>query len=167
MLPTLSVTMSNYNHGHYIGGALDAILSQSARPGEVIVIDDASTDNSIEVIQSVVRRDPVVRLIRNGHNMGILANCATLLEMAAGDYIYSAAADDFVLTGFFEKSLSLLEQHPQAGLCVSDAGYIDGLTKRTWCNRLAIDTKPCYLSPEETVGGCGGVPSPCRDIRAS
>jgi glycosyltransferase involved in cell wall biosynthesis len=68
---TLSVIMVNYNHGKFIGEALDAILSQSYRPMEIIVIDDASTDNSLEIIQQFVRRDLIIRLIRREKNMGV------------------------------------------------------------------------------------------------
>jgi len=49
-MPTLSVMMTNYNYGRYIAEALEAILTQSFQPKEVILVDDASTDNSIEVI---------------------------------------------------------------------------------------------------------------------
>ena len=51
MQATLSVTMTNYNHAHFIGDALDAILDQSYKPLEIIIIDDASTDDSYNIIQ--------------------------------------------------------------------------------------------------------------------
>ena len=54
--PTLSVGMPNYNHGHLIGRALDAIVAQSRPPDELIIVDDASTDRSLEVIESYAKR---------------------------------------------------------------------------------------------------------------
>jgi len=112
----LSVIMSNYNHSRYIGEALQAILSQSYRPMEVIVVDDASTDNSVEVIQKFADRDTIIHFIRNKKNMGAIYDIHKLLKLAKGDYIYAAAADDWILPGFFEKAMNVALQYPQAGI---------------------------------------------------
>jgi len=109
--------MSNYNHGCYVAEALDAIVSQSLKPFEVLVCDDGSTDNSVEIIQRFVDKHPFVRLVRNDKNMGIFASSDRLTAMASGDYLYYASADDKILPGFLEKSMKLLQQYPQAGLC--------------------------------------------------
>ena len=115
--PTLSVITANYNHAHLIGEALDAILRQSLRPLELIVVDDGSTDNSVEVIERFARRDTTIRLVRNERNMGAQLTSNRGLQHASGAYMYFAAADDRILPGFFEKSIALLTQYPQAGLC--------------------------------------------------
>ena len=65
LLPTLSVLVNNYNYARFIGEALEAILNQSYRPSEVIVVDDASIDNSVEIIHQFVKRDPIVHLVKN------------------------------------------------------------------------------------------------------
>lgn len=67
----LSVVVPNYNHAQYLPEALNAILNQSCRPMEVIVIDDCSTDNSVEVIEAFIRMDPIIRLYRNERNRGV------------------------------------------------------------------------------------------------
>jgi len=59
---TLSVIMSNYNHSRFLPEALDAIVNQSRQPDEFIIIDDASTDNSVEIIQSYASRYPFIKL---------------------------------------------------------------------------------------------------------
>ena len=144
---TLSVVMSSYNYGSYIGAALEAILSQSFRPSEVIIVDDASTDNSIEVIDQFIRRDPVVKLVRNEKNMGVFFTGNLGISLATGDYLYGAAADDKVLPSFFEKSITLLEQHPQAGLCSTDMAYIDRQGHRTGEYHAADFNHAAGLSP--------------------
>jgi len=147
----LSVVMSSYNYGSYIGDALDAILSQSFRPYEVIIVDDASTDNSAEVINEFVRRDPIVKLVRNERNMGVHFVTERGISLATGDYIYGAAADDRILPTFFEKSIDLLEQYPQAGLCSSDMAYIDVQGNRTGEYRAADIAQASFLSPSEVL----------------
>ena len=114
---SLSVIMCNYNHAHYIGEALQAILDQTFRPIEVIVIDDGSTDNSVEVIEQFAQRDSIIRFFRNDKNQGVVFTANRGLQIALGDYVYFASADDKVLPGFFEKSMKLLAQYPHAGFC--------------------------------------------------
>src|ERR1044071_8971404 len=98
----LSVLMPNFNHGRFLPEALDAILGQSYQPFEVIVIDDASTDNSVEILERFAARHSCIRLVRNEQNMGVMHNVNHLLNLASGDYLLFAAADDVILPGFFE-----------------------------------------------------------------
>src|SRR3954468_1125884 len=101
-MPTadLSVFLANYNHARYLPRALDAILSQSVRPREVIVVDDASMkDNSLEVLDGYARLDPVVRVVRNETNLGVVPTYNKGLGLASADYVFLAAADDYLLPG--------------------------------------------------------------------
>jgi len=149
---SLSVIMANYNHAHYIGEALQAILSQSLRPKEIIIVDDASTDDSVAVIEQFVKRDPIIHFIRNDQNRGPLFSHNRALDIASSDYVYFPAADDRVLPGLFEKSMNILAQYPQAGLCCSDPAsftdHVDVISE----NRLYFNDRPCYFSPAELVG---------------
>jgi len=150
-LPTLSVTLPNYNHASYVAEALEAILAQSVRPLEVAVIDDASMDNSVEIIQEFVRQDPIVTLVKNEHNKGGVVNVNRHLARALGEYHYTAASDDKVLPGFFEKSLELLAKYPQAGLCCSDYVTFDTEKGIVAENALRLCDHPCYISPAQLV----------------
>lgn len=147
---TLSVIVCNYNHAHFLPEALQAILDQSCRPLEVIVIDDASTDNSVEVIEAFVRKDPIVRLYRNEHNQGSFVSANRGLHLATGDYVYWGAADDRVLPGFFAKSMDMLACYPQAGLCSALLQLIDeeGVDKG-WVRTPVISRQAVFLSPEK------------------
>jgi len=150
-LPRLSVVVPNYNHAAYLPHCLDALLQQSAQPFEVIVIDDASTDNSREVLEQYTSRHSILRVHRNEKNQGVVYGLNRGLELAQGDYVCFPAADDEVRPGFFEKSLRLLAQHPQAALCCTTCEwrYVDsGLT---WHMGTGMAHKPCYLSPDDLV----------------
>jgi len=144
---SLSVMMANYNNSQYIGEALGAIIKQSFQPLEVIVIDDGSTDNSIDVIKGMQEKYPKIRLLRNEKNRGVLYTINRCLSEAKGDYVYPASSDDKVLPGFFEKSMNLLAKYPQAGLCFCDWKMIE--EGRTFENRAYLSDKPSYFSPEE------------------
>jgi glycosyltransferase involved in cell wall biosynthesis len=151
-MPTadLSVVLANYNHARYLPRALDAILSQSVRPREVIVVDDASTtDNSLEVLDGYARRDPVVRVVRNEANLGVVPAFNKGLGLASAEYVLLAAADDYLLPGFLEKSLAILKRHPQAGLCFSYDSFTVGDDGPLQANPSGWCSQPAYFPPDD------------------
>ena len=147
---TLSVVMCNYNHGHYIEEALQAILSQSLPPFEVIVIDDGSTDNSVQIIEGIAEKNPSVKFYRNVKNKGVWYSSNRGAKIATGEYIYFAAADDRVCPGFFEKSVKILNQNPQAGLSSALLKIIgkDG-NDEMWAKTPVISSTECFLSTDQ------------------
>jgi len=150
-LPRLSVIIPNYNHAHFLPRSLTAIVQQSAQPMEIIVIDDASTDNSVEVIESFAAKYPVIRFYRNEINRGSLFTVSRGLDLASGDYVLGAAADDEVLPGFFEKSLRLLAKHPEAALSATITEFREAHTGVHWLWGAGIVESPTYLSPARMV----------------
>lgn len=151
--PTLSVVMPNYNHARYLPEALQALLDQSYRPLEIIVMDDCSTDNSVEIIQGFARKDPLIRLVQNERNMGVLPTVNRLIKVASGDYVCSTAADDLLLPGMLEKSMRLLARYPQAGLCSTISKVVDANTERQ--TNLAplkcISEHESYIPPDKAL----------------
>jgi len=121
----LTAVLPNYNHADYLPHALDALLSQTRPADELIVIDDASTDNSVTIIEDYVRRYPHIRFVRNADNLGIARNMNRGLEMATGDVVYFAAADDITYRSLFETGMALLESHPGAALFSARCEIID------------------------------------------
>lgn len=115
--PRLSLCLPNYNHARFLPSALDAILSQSRLPDEIIVMDDASTDNSVEILEDYAARYPFIKLVLSKRNQGVAATLTHLLGMASGRYFYAPAADDRIQPGFIEESMKILERFPAAGLC--------------------------------------------------
>ena len=107
----LSVVLPNYNHAQYLARAIDAIAGQSRTPDEIIVVDDASTDDSLNILASCRNSHPNVTVLVNDRNRGALASLQRGLEAARGRYIYFAA-DDQVLPGFSRSAIVSLEAAP-------------------------------------------------------
>ena len=122
------MVLPNYNHGPYVGRALDALLAQDVLPDEVIVIDDASHDSSASIIREYSEKHPRIHSIFNSENRGVVAALRQGLGLARGTYVYFAAADDWVAPGFFARSLKLLDQYRQADMACADAILVDGHT---------------------------------------
>jgi glycosyltransferase involved in cell wall biosynthesis len=132
---------------------LKAVLSQSVRPLEVIVIDDGSTDDSVEVIGRFAKDDPIVRLIRHERNLGVIAACNRGVKECRGDFVTTVAADDVVAPGCLERVTRMIERFPQAGIyfgqirgMAPDGGGSDFKEVEIYKPRLWADEK--YATPE-------------------
>lgn len=110
------MALANYNHGHCVSRAIEAILGQSRPPDDFIIVDDGSTDDSVAIFERYARRYPFIRLVRNERNEGLLFTIRKLLELASADFIYFASSDDYVLPGWFEEAMAMAERYPEAGL---------------------------------------------------
>lgn len=148
---SLSVIMPNYNHSVFLEKALNDILSQSFQPKEIIVIDDGSTDNSIEIIKKIAKENSNVKFLQNKINKGYSYSITRAIKLLSSDYVYFAGADDLTYPRFFETSMHLLMQFPHAGLCSSITESIEpgGLVIRPFINDISL--KECYISPEKCI----------------
>ena len=149
--PTLSVVVPNYNHAKLLPRCLDGILSQSFQPLEVIVIDDGSTDNSIEVIESYARRYPNVKAVRNDRNRGVSYTLNRGLTLAQGEFVTFPGADDEVMPGLFEKQMCLFARHPNAAMCGTIVEFKNMSTNQIYHLGTKISNEPRYFSPDEVV----------------
>jgi glycosyltransferase involved in cell wall biosynthesis len=144
---TLSVLMPNYNHSRYLAEAITGIATQSRPPDEFLILDDASTDNSLEVIAPFLNQFPFIRLIRHEHNQGVIVACQRLFAEARGDYVFSGAADDIRLPGFFQSTFELIEEFPQAGLVFGIVGMIDDQGRRLMTGSASRWHDALYADP--------------------
>lgn len=147
--PTLSVVTANYNHGRFLRDMMRAVLEQSWSPIEIIVIDDCSTDDSVAILAEFARQDARISVHRNEVNRGVIYTANRGLALAKGDYIYFGAADDKVLPGLFEKSMRLLAQYPQAGVCSSLSTYIDEEGRQTGVMPKLLHVREATYFPPE------------------
>ena len=122
----LSVILPNFNHGRLIDRALDALLKQKPLPDEIVVIDDASTDDSLTIIKQLAAETPRIRVAANVQNIGVVGTLNIGLAMSREPYVYFAAADDWIMPGFFELAIRMLEAHPHCGLFCGETILIDG-----------------------------------------
>jgi glycosyltransferase involved in cell wall biosynthesis len=112
--PILSVTLGNYNHGRFLPKCFAGLLAQTFTNFEILITDDGSTDGSQEIIREYAARDPRFRPHYFPKNRGIAAATANLFDRATGKYLYSGAADDFVINkDFFQHAVTTLERDPR------------------------------------------------------
>lgn len=150
-MATLAVIIPNYNHGTQLRELLHSLLSQSRLPDEIVVVDDGSTDNSVEIIEELAKQHLLIKLYRNKQNRGVVYTLNRALEMTACDYVTFPSADNMVLPGMYESAMSILSEHPEAGLCCSDPIYFEEKTGKMDKQELNLSVKPTFFSPQEVV----------------
>jgi len=149
---TFGVFLANYNHARYLPQALDALLAQSLQPDAIHIVDDCSTDDSRTIIRDYAARHPVIVPVLNETNRGYIPNASDWLASAPYDFLYFAAADDYTLPGFFEKTIALLRQHPKAGLCSSLCYVLDeGAEKAQAAPSPQPRATPGFLGPRDAA----------------
>ncbi|MBC9227312.1 glycosyltransferase [Aeromicrobium sp. 636] len=104
-LPRVSVVVPNYNYGHLLYARLESIAAQTLPVYEVIVLDDASTDDSLAVLEEFARTSSMpVRLVVNETNSGsVFRQWRAGVELAAGDFVWVAEADDLSHPDFLQR----------------------------------------------------------------
>ena len=115
--PLVSVIMPAYNAEKYIGEAIESILNQTFTDYEFIILDDASTDSTWEIIQNYAKQDARILPVKNEKNLYIAENRNKGLSLAKGKYIVWQDADDISLPTRIEKQVTLMENNPSVGIC--------------------------------------------------
>lgn len=145
----ITVILPNYNHSKYIAESLDSLLSQTSLPESILVIDDASTDNSVEIIQSYVEKNKNVFLKRNSKNIGVVNSINNELKDVKTKYVTFVSADDFVEKTFLEESIQLLDLNPTAGICSAKTYQLDKFDHKSIYPSPTVSIKPVFFSPCE------------------
>lgn len=110
--PLVTVIVSVFNGAPYLAQTLDSILAQSFPHFTLILVDDASTDNTPAIIANYAGRDSRIRAIHNPHNKGIAASHNAAMAMATTPYIAPMGADDLVTPHWLEKKCAVMEAQP-------------------------------------------------------
>ncbi len=149
--PCISAIIPNFNHSKFLPRSVGSFLDQPLLPAEIIVVDDASTDNSLEVLNALAAQHPIVRVLRNERNMGVNASMNRAMEQARGDYVLFTAADDEIRPGVFQHATRMFQAYPQAGLCSGICEWRCTRTGQSWYNGGRMPKQACYLTPSEMV----------------
>jgi glycosyltransferase involved in cell wall biosynthesis len=145
-MPKISVLIPTYNRAGYLKESLGSVLSQECVDFEVIVSDNASTDNTKEVVESFA--DPRIRYFRNKENLGPMANGLNCYKMATGEYLAWLLDDDVMLPGMMDKKTELLDANHSVGLVHSHYVFVD-----PFGNPLKFTGTPIY--PNDRIFGPG------------
>jgi len=140
--PQISVVMSVYNGDQFLAEAINSILDQRFQHFELIIVDDASTDASLKIIQAFANRDQRIKIIRNTDNLGLTKSLNKAVNVVQAPYIARQDADDVSLPNRLGEQLEFLNHHSEVALLSGNMTWIDEQGN-------IIDHTTRHASPEE------------------
>lgn len=137
----ISVCMATFNGANFLNQQLESILNQLSKEDEIIISDDNSTDNTIELIQAY--KDDRIKLFINP-NKGIISNFENALKQSRGDYIFLSDQDDVWCDDKVNEMIAVLQRFD---LVVTDAFIIDEFGKKTSKSYFEVNnSKPGFFN---------------------
>ena len=167
-MSSVSVVIPSYNYGHFLEECVNSILhGQEGIDVQVVIVDDASTDNSLEVARRIAASDDRVEVIAHPENRGVSATNNDGLDRAGGDYCMVLNADDRLTPGALRRAADLLDAKPNVGFAYGHPIHfregspipeprttVRGWSVypgRVWLERRFREAKGCITSPEVVV----------------
>lgn len=127
--PLVSVIMPVYNAEKYVGQSIESILNQIYNKFEFIIVDDASTDSTSNILKDFKKKDKRIVVIRNIKNLGVTKSLNRVLEEAHGKYIIRMDADDWAYPNRFGLQVKLMEKNPDVVVSGSNIEVCDSKLK--------------------------------------
>jgi glycosyltransferase involved in cell wall biosynthesis len=150
MQTLVSICIPTYNGAEVLAQCLDSITRQARQGLEVVVCDDASSDETVVVAEDRARRHPCIRVVRNATNVGMDRNFARAANLGRGAFIWWSGQDDVFEPGAVDKLVDVLQRHPNLDLVYFNYRFVSGdLTREVAPPLLQIGKDALVSSAEE------------------
>lgn len=124
-MPTVSIGMPVYNGEKYIAEALESLLAQTYTDFEILIADNRSTDNTLEIAQAFAAKDSRIQVMTREENRGAVENFNYVFHQTTGEFFKWAAADDICKPDFLKECVTLLKDNPEVIWCHTESDKID------------------------------------------
>lgn len=123
----ISVIMTSYNYAQYLQEAINSVLAQTYQDWELIIVDDGSVDNSVEIIQDFCQKDKRIKLFQheNSQNKGLKESLLLALGNANGKWIAFVESDDVLHPDNLIKKIDIINKNPNAALIFNKVSFLD------------------------------------------
>lgn len=125
MTPTIAVVIPNRNDSEYLKKCLDSVLAQKVPPDQIIVVDDQSTDNSLEIVQKTLFNITEARIIVNPTCLGTMGALNEGLKYATSDYVLFLSSNDYIEGRIFERAKSCIASAGSPGVWSAMVWVVD------------------------------------------
>lgn len=141
MATELSIIIPCYNYARYLRTSVDSVLNQNYPDYELLLIDDGSSDETWNIMQSYAAKYPHIRIFKNESNQGIFKSNQRGWQEATGKYLHFFSADDLYQPSCLPSVMQLFQANPHLGLVCTDIGYFQDGTSAVTPNRLLATCK--------------------------
>lgn len=140
-LPKICIGLPIFNEAKYLEQTLQSLLGQTYPNIEIIVSDNASTDESAQICKQYATKDPRLSFYSYAENRGVTVNSTRVLELASGDYFMWASGHDLWSEDLIEKCVGALEVHPDATIAYAASQWVDGNGRQMELESGVYDTR--------------------------
>jgi glycosyltransferase involved in cell wall biosynthesis len=144
-MSSVDVVVPCFRYGHFLRECVDSVLTQSGPELRVLIIDDASPDNTAEDAEELVRSDSRVDYRRHTSNEGLIATANEGIAWARADYMLLLSADDYLLPGALSRSVELMDDYPSVAFTFGGAVVLDQRGERSR-RRTGVGSRTRVLS---------------------
>src|SRR5581483_5079457 len=167
-MSSVDIIVPCYRYGHYLRECVSSILAQSLRDLRVLIINDASPDDTDKVAAELVREDSSVSYIRHDVKRGHIDSYNEGIAWAGSDYLLLLSADDYLLPGALERAANLMDSHPEIALAFGNAIEMDEQGRKNTTACIEFDGEEIVLGGGEFFRLSGPrniVPTPTAVVR--
>ncbi len=167
-MSSVDVIVPCYRYGNFLKECVESVLAQPGPSVRVLIIDDASPDNTADVATELARNDSRVKFLRHSTNRGHIATYNEGIAWAASDYFLLLSADDYLLPGALNRAVTLMEQNPGVGFTFGNAVELDEQGTRKLTDAVSCPGGERILAGREFIASSGArniVPTPTAVIR--
>ena len=148
-MSTISVIIPNYNHGRYLKQRINSVLNQTFQDYELIILDDASTDNSRDIIEAYRDNPHISHIVYNEKNGGTpFKQWDKGIELASGEWIWIAESDDFADERFLEVLWGKVKANPSVGFAYTATYFVNEMGDIIGQSRTNEHCQPNYCVHE-------------------
>lgn len=124
----VSIIIPSFNHEKYVIQTLESVLNDTYPNKEIVIVDDGSSDNSVEIIKNWIEQNKgnIDIIFKYRDNKGITATFNELIKLSTGKYVVPLASDDLLINDTITERIAILEQNPSKLVLISDAEVING-----------------------------------------
>jgi GT2 family glycosyltransferase len=165
---SVDVIVPCYRYAHFLPECVSSVLAQEGPTVRVLVIDDASPDNTKEIANQLAARDSRVTVLSHSCNRGHIATYNEGIEWASAKYLLLLSADDYLLPGALDRAVKLMERHDEVGLCFGNAINLDEQGERSTTKDVACESSEKIFASEEFIlfsAARNIVPTPTAIVR--
>lgn len=123
--PLISVVMPAFNAEKTIGQAIQSVLNQTYKKLELIIVDDASTDETLSIAGEYARKDTRIRILKNMKNFGVSQSRNHGVEFANADWVAFLDSDDMWMPDKLEKQYQMILDNPSCSICFTGSAFMD------------------------------------------
>jgi glycosyltransferase involved in cell wall biosynthesis len=148
----LDVVIPNYQYGRYLAQCVDSVLSQGIEDIRILIVDNASTDNSVEVAAGLCSKDRRVQVEARPVNLGPHASFNKGIDWAEADYFLLLCSDDLIAPGSMQRALKVLEQNKDVAFAYGNEYTWDGCAALPNIAAFGNDASYACIGGEQFIG---------------